>query len=142
MRWKFIPSLFQPKNREFYSLKKIGNLQSVQKLQRNTRKKQAKDCEIFCLLQYILPKQKQDHAIPFPTILLCYGSNSVVGSYTSIISQPKPNYERLQLVPVGNFCIRFFKRFKQNLLLFCEGSSEFCFEPHNGFKQLTFVCAV
>ncbi len=51
------------------------------------KRKQAKACEIFCLLQYILPKQKQDHAIPFPIILLCYCSNSGVGSYTSIISR-------------------------------------------------------
>ena len=51
------------------------------------KRKQAKDGEILCLLQYIFSKQKQNRAIPFPVILLCYGSNSGVGSYTSIISR-------------------------------------------------------
>lgn len=30
------------------------------------KRKQAKDFKILCLLQYILSKQKQDRAIPFP----------------------------------------------------------------------------
>ncbi len=51
------------------------------------KRKQAKDGKILCLLQYIFSKQKQNHAIPFPIILLCYGSTSGVGSYTSIISR-------------------------------------------------------
>ena len=38
------------------------------------------DGEILCLLQYIFSKQKQNRAIPFPIILLCYGSDSGVGS--------------------------------------------------------------
>ena len=45
-------------------------------------------------------------------------------------------------MPVGNYCICFFKLFEQNLLLFCESGSEFCFEPHNGFEQFAFVRAV
>ena len=36
----------------------------------DTRKKQAKDGEILCLLQSIFSKQKQDRAIPFPIIFL------------------------------------------------------------------------
>ena len=51
------------------------------------KRKQAKDCDILCLLQSTFSKQKQNRAIPFPIILLCYGSNSGVGSYTSIISR-------------------------------------------------------
>ena len=51
----------------------------------SAKRKQAKDGEILCLLQYIF--SKQNRAIPFPIILLCYGSNSGVGSYTSIISR-------------------------------------------------------
>ena len=31
------------------------------------KRKQAKDCDILCLLQCIFLKQKQDRAIPFPT---------------------------------------------------------------------------
>ena len=51
------------------------------------KRKQVKDGEILCLLQYIFSKQKQNRAISFPIILLCYGSNSGVGSYTSNISR-------------------------------------------------------
>ena len=50
------------------------------------KKKQVKDGEILCLLQYIFSKQKQNRAIPFTIILLCYDSNSGVGLCTSIIS--------------------------------------------------------
>lgn len=53
----------------------------------SAKRKQAKDCDILCLLRYIFSKQKQNRAIPFPIILLCYSSNSGVGSYTSIISR-------------------------------------------------------
>ena len=67
---------------------KIENLQNVQNPEGYPQKrKQAKDGEILCLLQYIFSKQKQNRAIPFPIILLCYGSNSGAGSYTSIISR-------------------------------------------------------
>ena len=67
---------------------KIENLQNVQNPEGYPQKrKQAKDGEILCLLQYIFSKQKQNRAIPFPIILLCYGSNSGVGSYTFIISR-------------------------------------------------------
>ena len=52
-----------------------------------TKRKQAKDCDILCLLQSVFLKQKLDRVIPFPMILPCYGSNSGVGSYTSIISR-------------------------------------------------------
>lgn len=34
------------------------------------KRKQAKDCDILCLLRYIFSKQKQDRAIPFPIIFL------------------------------------------------------------------------
>lgn len=67
---------------------KIENLQNVQNPEGYPQKrKQAKDGEILCLLQYIFSKQKQNRAIPFLIILLCYGPNSGVGSYTFIISR-------------------------------------------------------
>ena len=60
---------------------KIENLQNVQNPEGYPQKrKQANDGEILCLLQYIFSKQKQNRAIPFLIILLCYGSNSGVGS--------------------------------------------------------------
>ena len=81
------PSLFMPKIGCSNTLK-IENLQNVQNPEGYPQKrKQAKDGEILCLLQYIFSKQKQNRVIPFPIILLCYGSNSGVGSYTSIISR-------------------------------------------------------
>lgn len=76
------PSLFMPKIGCSNTLK-IENLQNVQNPEGYPQKrKQAKDGEILCLLQYIFSKQKQkqNRAIPFPIILLCYGSNSGVGS--------------------------------------------------------------
>lgn len=74
------PSLFMPKIGCSNTLK-IENLQNVQNTEGYPQKrKQAKDGEILCLLQYIFSKQKQNRAIPFPIILLCYGSNSGVGS--------------------------------------------------------------
>lgn len=83
----FIPSLFMPKIGCSNTLK-IENLQNVRNPEGYPQKrKQAKDGEILCLLQYIFSKQKQNRVIPFPIILLCYGSNSGVGSYTSIISR-------------------------------------------------------
>ncbi len=33
------------------------------------KRKQAKDCDILCLLQSTFSKQKQDRAIPFPIIV-------------------------------------------------------------------------
>ena len=45
-------------------------------------------------------------------------------------------------MPVGNYCICFFKLFEQSLLLFCESGSEFRFKPHNGFEKFAFVRAV
>ena len=81
------PSLFMPKIGCSNTLK-IENLQNVQNPEGYPQKrKQAKDGEILCLLQYIFSKQKQNRVIPFPIILLCYGSNSGVGSYTSVISR-------------------------------------------------------
>ena len=83
----FIPSLFMPKIGCSNTLK-IENLQNVQNSEGYSQKrKQVKDGEILSLLQYIFSKQKQNRAIPFPIILLCYGSNSGVGLYTSIISR-------------------------------------------------------
>ncbi len=66
------------------------------------KKKQAKDGELLCLLQYIFSKQKQNRAIPFPIILLCYGSNSGVDSYTSIISRAA---NRNPIVNACNSCL-------------------------------------
>ena len=54
------------------------------KIPRANRKKKTGNGRC-CLLQYIF--SKQNRAILFPIILLCYGSNSGVGSYTSIISR-------------------------------------------------------
>ena len=48
-------------------------------------------------------------------------------------------FMKFHIIFLKNIC--FFKLFKQNLLLFCECGSEFHFEPHNIFKQSTFVCA-
>ena len=50
------------------------------------QKSRQRTVKILCLLQYIFSKQKQDPVIPFPTVF-CYGSNSGVGSYTSVISR-------------------------------------------------------
>ena len=109
------------------------------------KRKQAKDCDILCLLQSTFSKQKQDRAIPFPIILLCYGSNSGVGSYTSIISRAA---NQIPIVNACSSCLSeisasaFFKLFEQSLLLFCESGSEFRFKPHNGFEKFAFVRAV
>ena len=65
------------------------------------KRKQAKDCDILCLLRYIFSKQKQDRAIPF-LIIFCYGSNSGVGSYTSIISRAA---NRNPIVNACNSCL-------------------------------------
>ena len=121
MRRKFTPSLFQPKkrsgyNRKFYPLNFHGKKQGVwapkkQRIYRMfkfprggllTKVKQAKDCDILCLPQYIFSKQKQDRVIPFPIILLFYGSNSGVGSYTSIISRAA---NRNPIVNACNSCL-------------------------------------
>ena len=83
----FIPTLFQPKNRVFYSLKKWEFTKCSKLQELFVKRKQARDHVVLCLLQYIFSKQKQDRTIPFPMILLCYGSNSGAGSYTSIISR-------------------------------------------------------
>ena len=84
----FIPSLFMAKT---YAVERLNNKEFTgcsNICEGITRKrKQAKDGDILCLLRYIFSKQKQDRLIPFPIVLLCYGSNSGVGSYTSIISR-------------------------------------------------------
>ena len=65
-----------PEKRRIYKMfKKYGVTKSRQRT-----------VKTLCLLQYIFSKQKQDPAIPFPTVF-CYGSNSGVGSYTSVISR-------------------------------------------------------
>lgn len=85
---KFIPLTFHAEKIWCSNTLKIENLQNVQNPEGYPQKrKQAKDGEILCLLQYIFSKQKQNRAIPFPIILLCYGPNSGVGSYTFIISR-------------------------------------------------------
>ena len=109
----------------------------------DVKRKQIKDGEILCLLQYIFSKQKQNRAIPFPIILLCYGSNSGVGSCTFIISR---DANRNPFVNACSSCRSqflhpFFNLSERNLLLFCENGSEFRFKPHNGYKRSAFVCA-
>ena len=54
MRQKFIPSLFQPKNRVFYSLKnrKFTKCSKIRGL--FAKRRQAKDCDILCLLQWVI----------------------------------------------------------------------------------------
>ena len=59
-------------------------LAESEKAQRNAMEV---DGRVGMVEEYIFSKQKQDRVIPFPIILLCYGSNSGVGSYTSIISR-------------------------------------------------------
>ena len=78
-----------------------------------------------------------DHV--FRLLCFCYGSNSVVGSFTYIIRRAA---NQKPIVNACSSCIRFLKLFEQSLLLLCESGSEFCFKPHNGFNQLTFVCSV
>lgn len=102
MRQIFIPSLFQPKNRVFYFLKNSKFTKCSKFRGLFAKRKQAKDCDILCLQQYIFSKQKQDHVIPFPIILLFYGSNSGVCSYTSIISRAA---NRNPIVNACNLCL-------------------------------------
>ena len=81
----------------------------------------------------------------FRLLCFCYGSNSGVGSYTSIISWAA---NQIPIVNACNSCLSeisasaFFKLFEQSLLLFCECGSEFRFKPHNGFEKFAFVCSV
>lgn len=69
MRWKFIPSLFMPKNRVFWHLKNWEFTKCSKFRELSVKRKQAKDGETLCLLQSTFSKQKQDRAIPFPIIV-------------------------------------------------------------------------
>ena len=160
----FIPTLIQrkksygiqPKNLSpHFSWQKLmrlsaritKNLQDVQisAMGLLTKRKQAKDCDILCLLQYLFFRNRnrimRSH---FRLLCFCYGSNSGVGSYTSIISRAA---NRNPIVNACSSCLSeisasaFFKLFEQSLLLFCERGSELRFEPHNGYKRSAFICA-
>ena len=84
-RFFIFPSLFQPKNRMVDYLKN-EEFTKCSKRFATQQKSRQRTVKILCLLQYIFSKQKQDPAIPFPSVF-CYGSNSGVGSYTSVISR-------------------------------------------------------
>ena len=124
---------------------KIENLQNVQNPegypQKENRQRTVRSsacCSIYFRNRNRIVRSR------FRLLSFCYGSNSGVGSYTSIISRAA---NRNPIVNACSSCLSeisasaFFKLFEQSLLLFCERGSELRFEPHNGYKRSAFICA-
>ena len=143
MRWKFTPSLFQPKNRVFYSLKnrkftKCSKLRGYpQKENRQRTAISSACCGIYFRNRNRIVRSRFRLSY-FVTVLI------QVSARTLPSSAELPIEIRLCVLVAHsgrNFYIRFFNLFEQSLLLFCESGSDFRFMPHNGYKRSAFVCA-